>query len=78
MALKTVQDLDRMKERPIAVFSDAYNYYLRDLEKAILKGGGRGREFALSELEGFDEPAQAMILSDLAKRGAYLEKKPRG
>lgn len=76
MALKTVQDLNRMKERSIAVFSDAYNYYLRDLEKAILKGGGSGREFALKELEGCDGPARAMILSDLAKRGAYLEKTP--
>ncbi len=51
MALKTVQDLDRMKERPIAVFSDAYNYYLRDLEKAIL-GGRKGQGVCLERAGG--------------------------
>lgn len=72
MALKTVQDLNEMKTRSIAVFSDAYNYFLRDLEKAVLQGGSAGRKFAFEKLEEYEEAAKAMILSDLAKRGAYL------
>lgn len=72
MSLKTTRDLAQMKAQRIQVFSNAYDFFLRDLEVAVLKKPD-GKAWAREVLAGYDADAQEQIRRDLSRRGARLD-----
>ena len=71
MGLKTIKDLNMMKENKMQVYSDEYNYFLREFESdAFSKVNWRGK--AEVRLSDFDKEARQQIILDLSKRGVYF------
>ena len=71
MQLKTLEDLNAMHAQRMQVFSDKYNYYIREMENDALTKEN-GKELVKERLKEFDEEARNKILLDLYKRGIEI------
>lgn len=64
--MKTVKDIEEMKNQETKMFGNAYNMLLMTLDNYYLSKSN-GSERIKHELSGWDEEAQQIILTDLSR-----------